>query len=217
MKTMTKTTMAIMSGTLLVGLIAGCAPEPTTAPTSNPSPSATATLTPSPSPSAVPTADPADPTTWVISESGVGPISIGGDLTGTLAGLPDTWTNDTENCAWTAWWNAPDSSYGVYFVRGTESDTAPIGEISVYTAAESPTAVPSPLTAEGIGLGATKAEVLAAYPDAQEGTAQIGGGTWLMLPGDDAAHVFFEFREGADVASDIVVTTRDEPSYEVCG
>lgn len=212
-----KITVAIVMGMVLVGAVAGCASEPSSAPAEGSMPSAAPDPSPSASPSAAPTVDPADPTTWIISENGVGPIDIGGDLAATLAELPDAWTNDTESCAWTAWWNAPDSSYGLYFVRGTESDAAPIGEISVYTAVEAPTAVPSPVTAEGLGLGATKADVLAMYPDAQEGTAQIGGGTWVMLSGNGDAHVFFEFREGADVASDVVVTTRDQPSYEVCG
>lgn len=219
MKTKTKmsTTFAIAVGMVFVGAVTGCAPEPASAPPSSPEPSAAETPSPSPSPTGAPEADPADPTTWIITENGVGPVEIGGDLGATLAGLPDTWTNDAENCAWTAWWQAEDSSYGLYAVRGTESDTAPISEISVYTSLEVPTAVPSPVTAEGLGLGATKAEVLAAYPDAGEGVAEVGGGSWVMLAGDGDAHVFFEFRGGADAASDVVVTTRDQPSYEVCG
>lgn len=196
---------------LFIGAVAlaGCAPsapagKPSTDPISTPAPSAVET-------------DPSDPTAWVISESGVGPIAIGGDFAATFGGLPDVWTNDTASCDWTAWWNAEDQSYGMFFARGTESDTAPISEVSVYTATASPIAVPSPVTAEGLGIGATKSAVLDAYPGALEGTAQIGAGTWIMLPSDAEAHVFFEFREGSEAASDVVVTTGSEPSYEVCG
>ncbi len=168
------------------------------------------TTTPTP-----PAAD--DPSTWLISELGVGPVEIGGDFASTLAGLPDTWTNDQENCAWTAWLNVPEAGYGVAFVRGPESETAPISEISVYDSGEGKPTDGAPATAEGLGLGASKDEILAEYPGAEEGTAQIGGGTWLELPSDGPAHVFFEFREGETTASDVVVTTRSEPSYEVCG
>ncbi len=195
-----------------VGLLAGC----TASATPQPSPSETATPTATATPTETPEADPADPTTWVISDAGIGPVTLGGDFAATLGALPDTWTND-DVCSWTAWWNAADSSYGVYFVRGTESDTEPISEMSVYSASEDLAGVDGPRTAEGLGVGATTDEVLAAYPDAEQGTAEIGAGTWMRLAGDAAGHVFFQFREGEDVANSVVVTTRDEPSYEVCG
>jgi hypothetical protein len=152
----------------------------------------------------------------VISDAGIGPIDIGGDFAMTLGTLPDSWTNDVENCSWSAWWNAEDSSFDMFFVRGTESETAPISEISVSTAAEVPLDVPAPVTEEGLGIGATAEEVLAAYPDAIEGAGQIAG-TWVKLPGKAAGHVFFQYREGAAGAWAVTVTTRDEPSYEVCG
>lgn len=187
-------------------------------PEAEPTPSATPTSSTTPAPTAdpEPSANPEDPTTWIISEAGVGPIEIGAQLGATLEMLPPTWTNDA-NCSWTAWWNADDSTYGVLMVRGSEGEDAPLREVSVYTAAESPTAVPSPVTGKGLGVGATKEDVLAAYPDAEEGTALAGWGTWLKIPGDSEAHVFFEYREGVPGASDVVVTIGEQPSYEVCG
>ncbi len=200
-------------------LTVGCAPSPTatTAPPSADPPVASPSPSASPTESEAPAADPSDPSTWLITETGVGPIEIGGDLSATLAELPQPWTNDTASCSWSAWWNSEDADFGMYFVRGPEDPASPISEISVYTAAEAPAPSSSPLTSDGLGLGASRAEVMASHPDATEGAAEIGGGTWLMLPGDGAAHVFFEFREGSDVASDVVVTTRTSPSYEVCG
>ncbi|MDQ0647940.1 hypothetical protein QFZ53_002136 [Microbacterium natoriense] len=214
MNTRQRSAIVLITG-LVLATGTACAPgageaEPGSSATS------TATQTSSPEPTSSPSADPEDPTTWIISEEGVGPIEIGGRLAETLAELPPTWTND-ENCSWTAWWNADDSSYGVFFVRGTESEDAPVREISVYTAAETPVAVPSPVTDKGLGVGATTEEVLAAYPDAEEGVASAGAGTWLKVPGDAEAHIFFEYREGAAGASDVVVTIGEQPSYEVCG
>ncbi|MFK3679454.1 hypothetical protein ACI2IP_17165 [Microbacterium sp. NPDC090218] len=202
---------------LAVGASAGCAATPGSAsPSDDSSPSSSPTATPTSTPEP-PAEDPTDPSTWIIDEDGVGPIDVGGDFAATLGVLGENWKNDTATCSWMASWTAPDNGYGMYFVRGTESDAAPIREVSVYSAAEAPVAVTGPATVEGLGIGSTVAEVLAAYPDAQEGTPTIGSGTWLMLPGDADAHVFFEFREGGDAAWDVTVTTGAEPSYEVCG
>ncbi|MFK0241240.1 hypothetical protein ACIQTX_10275 [Microbacterium sp. NPDC090281] len=214
----TRTSALVFITLFAIGSLVGCAgpSSPTSTPSSGLSPSATPTSTPTPEPEAR-VEDPADPGTWIIDGAGVGPIDVGGDFASTLGGLTGAWNNDTVNCSWSAWWTAADSSYSISFVRGTESDTAPIREISVYSAAEVPAAVAGPLTEDGLGVGATKSEVLAAYPDAQEGTATIGSDTWIMLPGDAAAHVFFAFRESSDTAWDVTVTTGTEPSYEVCG
>ncbi|MEV4774474.1 hypothetical protein [Microbacterium sp. LWH12-1.2] len=87
----------------------------------------------------------------------------------------------------------------------------------MYTAAETPTAVDGPRTADGLGVGSTEEEILAVYPDAEEGAALAGNGSWIRLAGDGEAHVFFEFRDGVTGASSVAVTIGEEPSYEVCG
>lgn len=196
----------------VLGILTGCAPSTAEEPSAGP----TASTEPTPTPTATPAADPADPATWVISEAGIGPAELGGDFAAVLGLLPDTWKND-DVCSWTAWWTAADSSYGAYFVRGTESDTAPVSEVSVYSAAEDLGSVQGPRTAEGLGVGASTAEVLTEYPDAEQGSDEIGSGTWMRLPGDADGHVFFQFRDGEDQASNVTVTSRDAPSYEVCG
>lgn len=202
---------------IALGVLAGCAPSPAPATESSPSPApSTPTSTPSatPTPSSDPVADSADPSTWTISDSAVGPIELGGDFDSTLASLPAPWSSDAESCSYSAWWRQPEGLYGMYFFRSNESDTAPIKEVAVYGLA-SPDG--GPKTAEGLGAGSTRADVLAAYPDAEEGTAEIGTESWLRLPSSGDAHVFFQFPEGQDIARGVVVTTDAEPAYEVCG
>lgn len=204
--------LAVMG--IAAAVLTGCAASaPGSVATEAAAPSASPTPTSTPSETA--TADPADPSTWIISDAGVGPIEVGGDFAATLTALPTEWTNDQQSCAWSAWWKSEDTSWGMYFVRGNESEGDPIKEISVYTASE--VATDGPVTAEGLGVGATKEEILAAHPEAEEGVSEIGGGSWIRLPGDGDAHVFFDFREGETVANDVVVTTMSQPSYEVCG
>lgn len=203
--------IAIALGALLV---AGCsttapAPEQTiTAPVPSP------TLpTPEPSPTSESPIELEDPSTWAITETGIGPLEPGGDFEATLSELPDSWAND-EQCSWAAWWNAEDRSYTVDFVRGTESEDAPILSASA-SAADPVTSGVGPRTEDGLGIGSTKDEVLAQYPDAGEGRSQIGEGTWLSVPGDGTT-IFFEYYTGEE-ANAVTVTTLEEPPYEVCG
>lgn len=200
---------------IALGVLPGCAPSPAPATEASPSPSpSTPTSTPSATPTQSPVADPADPSTWTISDSAVGPIELGGDFESTLATLPAPWSSDAESCSYSAWWRQPDGLYGMYFFRGNDSDTGQIEEVAVF-GLDSPDG--GPKTAEGLGAGASRAEVQAAYPDAEEGTAEIGTESWLRVPSSGDAHVFFQFREGDDTARGVVVTTGAEPAYEVCG
>lgn len=202
-------TLATMGVLLLTGCATASAPTPTTPPTAS---------APSPDPSPtedLPEPDLDDPSTWLITAEGIGPIDIGGDFAATLAELPTSWTNDA-NCSWAAWWNAPDRSHNVNFVRGTTTETDPIVLVSA-SAADPVTPGVGPRTEAGLGIGSTKEEILSEYPDAAEGTAQIGEGTWLSIAGS-AATIFFEFyTPGSDLANAVTVTTHDEPPYEVCG
>lgn len=200
--------------TIAIGL-AGCASE---APTQTPStaPGGTSTPIDSPSPSTTENAspDPDDLSTWVITESGIGPVELGADFDETTAMLP-TWTVD-ENCSWAAYWNAPDQSLSAYYAQDSEE---PSGVTTIDLAASADTAAPDdvPRTAEGIGIGSTRDEVLAAHPDAAEQTPTIGGGTLLRVGSPADGAIFFAFPDGVETVRAVTVTSREEPPYEVCG
>ncbi|WP_460799494.1 hypothetical protein [Microbacterium sp. GXF0217] len=211
----------LLSATLLLSACATPANGPEQSPTSSePAPSASAAPDPSasPDPSAPGADDPdlEDPSTWIVGAEGIGPILIGGDFDATLAELPTTWTSDGAACSWAAFWNAADASFSIRFVRGAEDQSEPISEVSASAMADSVTGPVGPETAESLGIGATRDEILAAYPDAEEGTASIDG-EWIRVPSDADGQIFFQFLTGADRAWAVTVTTRDEPSYEVCG
>lgn len=206
--------IALLIATLL---LAGCAtpangPTPSSTP-SEPTPQPTASESASPDPAEP---DPEDPSTWTVSAEGIGPVLVGGDFDATLAELPTTWTSDGAACSWAAFWNAPDTSFSMHFVRGADDQSEPISEISASTMADSVAGPVGPETAEGVGIGATRDEILAAYPDAEEGTAVVDG-EWIRVPSESDGEIFFQFLTGADRAWAVTVTTRDEPSYEVCG
>lgn len=216
----TLTTLTAITAFALLTM-SGCATSsqeaPPSEPTTSTSPAPSSSEPPTtPTPTAaseVPEADPEDPSTWQVSADGIGPIATGGDFAATLADLPETWSND-EHCSWAAWWNAEDQSYSVDFVRGTESEQEPIVLASA-SAADPITPGVGPRTEDGLGIGSTKDEVLAVYPDATEGHSQIGDGTWLGIP-TASATIFFEYYT-SDQANAVTVTTLEAPPYEVCG
>ncbi|MFB7250399.1 hypothetical protein [Microbacterium sp. NPDC056234] len=206
--------IALLTATLL---LAGCA-TPVSGPEQTPTGSAPAAQS-TPSATASRSAgepDPDDPSTWIVSADGMGPVLIGGEFDAALAELPTSWTSDGAACSWAAFWNAPDNSFSMHFVRGAEDQSEPISEISASTMADSVTGAVGPETAEGIGVGATRDEILDAYPEAEEGTATVDG-EWIRVASESDGQIFFQFLTGAERAWAVTVTTRDEPSYEVCG
>lgn len=195
---------------LLTGVLAGCATPAGQGPTASPSASTDVTPTSEPTPSV--TVDPDDPSTWVVTEDGVGPISLGAPFPEALALMPDGTTNDAENCAWSAWWSAPEEDYQVYMARqGDGPEDGPV--FLVETAAWSnPSEHPGPRTAEGVGIGSTVDEVRAAYPDAMEVPDSIDSSIVHLQVG----RIFFTYRDDPVITA-VTVTTADAPPYEICG
>lgn len=158
---------AALAATALALLLtaSGCtaappAPAPTVtvtvSPTAAPSPSPTATSAPAPDPSAY---DPADPGTWTIDYSGIGPLVVGDTLASVQAAVPAA----PETCR---------AGVDVYTLDGLaftavsgidEADpSAPVSVVRLLSTSSDTPAV-QPRTEAGIGLGSTVAELQAAY------------------------------------------------------
>jgi hypothetical protein len=202
--------------------LTGCAGGGSSQPSASSSPS-DAAVTPTPTgtapaatPSATePSADPADITTWTVSEQGIGPVLIGDAFADTATGLP-TW-KVSEACSWTAFLPADDGSVNGYFVREADEGDGTITTVAFEALADSVVPSDGPRSAQGIGLGSTREEVMAAYPDAVAQTPTIGDGEYLRVGAQGSAAVYFQIREGAAAVTALTVTDRDEPPYEVCG
>ncbi|MBD3943905.1 hypothetical protein IF188_19620 [Microbacterium sp. NEAU-LLC] len=197
---------------LSAAALTACATSGGSSPTTSGTASASAEQTPTDTPTPSPTIDSDDPSTWIITEDGMGPIALGDPFPEALALMPEGTRNDTTNCAWTAWWNAPDQSYQVFAARASDSaDDGPVINVSTDSWSD-PAVADGPRTAEGIGVGSTVDEVRAAYPAAIEMPDSIGPDIVYLKVG----RIFFTYRE-TPVITSITVTTADVPPYEVCG
>lgn len=178
-------------------------------------PAASATA-PSPStepttPTATDASDPQDPGSWVVAEDSVGPVTLGDALPDAAGSMPEGTSIDDERCDWSAWWTSQEPVYSVAVARPGDAD-AGIDLIAATTLRGTPGSF-GPRTAEGIGIGSTRDDVMAAYPSAMQMDATIGGGQHLKV-GDT---LFFTFEEGSSTVGAVTVTTRPEPPYEICG
>jgi hypothetical protein len=194
---------------LMVIVLSGCAAEPTatgaspatsTEPTPTPTSTPTPTLTPTSTPSPVASADPSDPSTWVVTDAGMGPLVLGmpfAQATRAVPGLQDACTHAyyrSDNTLWIAWWQHD----GV------------LEEATWYGGGAS-----SPHTPEGLGIGSRVGDVLKAYPDAVH---EVKNHDYLV-----AGHVFFGFPAETsgqiprDALVDTIGTATGGPQYEYCG
>jgi len=164
---------------LVAATLTGCATEAVSAPTNTPTPTSSATQSPTP------TADPidlADPSSWIISEAGIGPITLGQSVDDATLAL-SAYTPQEVPC------DRPE-------IRLFVAEGAP--SLTLYLAKNSPSiigirifdydsvlpAASSPHTAEGLGLGSTVSEVQAAYSDAV-GEAAAGAPNYTHVVGDN--------------------------------
>lgn len=197
----------------LTGCGGGTSPQSTSEPDPPTTPVTPTPQTPVPETSPPETANPSDLSTWIVTETSMGPIELDADFDAALELVPE-WTTD-ENCSWTAFWNDPDAGLTAYFAHDSETEGGPITTIDV-SAPDATDPAAGPHTDQGVGLGSSMDEVTAAYPDAEEKAATIGGATLLRV-GDRDTAMYFTFAEGQQTVSSITVTAAEEPPYEVCG
>ncbi|MDR2997007.1 MAG: hypothetical protein LBU78_02690 [Microbacterium sp.] len=217
MNTMTGKRAATMLGAAVLAItLAGCGSGSWTNPTT-PTPTSTGAPTPTPIETQHTDADPADVRTWTITAQGMGPVQLDELFADAVAGVP-TWTVD-QNCTWAAFTNDQTTGVTAYFARNSEVSDGNVTTIDVESTGDTVKPADGPRTADGLGLGSTRDEVLAAHPDAAEQKQTIGDGALLRVgpagPGQGA--IFFSFRAGESTVSAVTVTLRDEPPYEVCG
>lgn len=158
--------VAVCSATVAIAL-AGCA---SAAPAGSPSPSApaetSAAATPTPTPTPTSAYDPADPSTWAITETAIGPFELGAPLQDSAASVSALFVDDFQ-CGQARFYDGVAGASGLALVLGSTAmdEAAAIEEIALSTTEGVGGAdTPTPRTTEGVGLGSPEADVTAAYP-----------------------------------------------------
>src|SRR5690606_10829943 len=105
--------------------------------------------------------------------------------------------------------------YDILVIDDREASADGIAEVSVGW--NSDTMGVGPRTAERLGLGSTKEQVLSAYENAVEQGSQIADHSYVTVP-DNAgdSKLVFGYRNGYDGAVSLSVITGEEPAYEPC-
>jgi hypothetical protein len=209
-----------VSGAVALGLV----PQPfAAAPPTSPSPTttsegSTAPLSQTPTPSAVPSTtpselpavqDPADPSTWLITFDGIGPLTVGGSLVEEKPSMLVRYSDTTDDTCPVAGFSL-EGFADVIAQIDTDLDT--IHSVSAISYIPEP--LKAPVTEAGIGVGSTVEELLTAYPNITE-TGQFFPTTGYGL--SDGAGRWIAFSVMDDLVTVITVGPSDRTPYEFCG
>ncbi|MGV8882441.1 MAG: hypothetical protein ACOH19_09815 [Rhodoglobus sp.] len=189
---------------LVIGafLLSGCASNPDSG---EPAPSEPTDI---PTPTSVaPEED--DPAAWVVGYEGVGPVHWGESVDEARGLLTDFTETPIEECPALAVFES-QTLPNVWLVLGDDGLTA---DQVVITADSADAISESPLTAEGIGVGSSVDDVIAAYPDAEVGEVAVADTRYSVTDGTGWINIVV--RDG--VVHEIVVRDEAAVSYEVCG
>ena len=140
---------------------------------------------------------------------GVGPARLG-DAVETIGAL-DGWSI-TDPCTWAAF--GPWTGDGRWIVAASSSDD-PSGAVQTVDFGGGD-AGSGPRTPDGLGLGSTRAEILAAHPEATEGDSN--GYAWIRVGQPaPAAGIYLSIRGDSTGVSRVTVTSENRLSPEFCG
>jgi len=178
-------------------------PETTESPTPPPSP------TPTPTESQAPAIDLSAPQTWIIGDGSVGPLTLGQPRQDAAA-VMTAFTKEPYQCDVDLY---ASTSSRMSIVLGPDAAGSSVDMILINSNYDP--AAPSPRTAEGIGLGSTVDEILAAYPNIQRPDPRLYP-TYSLVQAD-GTWIDFSIGVGTQTVSAITVMHGDYPPPEYCG
>jgi hypothetical protein len=158
--------------------------------------------------------DVTDPGSWGISFDGIGPLTMGGQLSEEQAFMSAFTKEFEESCQLAIFRaeSAPDILAAARYADTTDTIVATSWVASTAVAAR------SPKTAEGIGVGSTLSELLEAYPDIIKLVPRYPGFDEYALSNGNGRWIHFSMSpDGAEYVVGIAVNTLDSPSNEICG
>ena len=106
----------------------------------------------------------------------------------------------------------------MWLAQDGQTGAGPSETSAVERGADGPTGVGPRAEEGGVGLGSTRGGGRAVYPQAGELSSGMEGSVFLRVSDDDPEDgaLFFEYLEGQDAAQSVVLTSEDEPPYEIC-
>lgn len=195
-------------------LLAGCAPAADPAP--SPSPTATATATSTPTPTPTPTLDLSDPANWVIGFDSVGPFEFGqpiADARAAAAGASYVEGEGVPDCRWAFLSRTSHPSLALAYFPDEAVTAIWVRNVGDSGVASTDLAAVSPKTEQGIGIGSTLDDFLAAYPDY---TVLRDDGPFFAVYSVTGPTGFLIFTFGDGVVDAIAATTVNAFTFEFC-